>query len=69
MCGVGYDLESLSIAKFAPTNPKTIARNKRRREREEAEAADEKESNQSCTSSSDTCENGGRNVTSSSAEL
>ena len=34
MCGVGYDLASLSIAKYAATNPKTIARNKRKQEGE-----------------------------------
>jgi hypothetical protein len=31
MTGVGYDLEDLSKSKFLPTNPKTIAKNKRKR--------------------------------------
>jgi hypothetical protein len=35
MTGVGYDLEDLSKSKFLPTNPKTIARNKRKKEEKE----------------------------------
>lgn len=35
MTGVGYDLEDLSKSKFLPTNPKTIARNKRKKEERE----------------------------------
>jgi hypothetical protein len=41
MCGVGYDTASLSVAKHAAVNPKTIERNKRRRERESLQQQEE----------------------------